>query len=87
MLTPLNSPTEHRMNKPILKNSKLGSTLIGEGVEFSVWAPHADSVAVVGNFNGWDSTQHPMKAGDNGRWNLFTPDAKVGDEYLSLIHI
>ena len=69
------------MNKPILKNSKLGSTLIGEGVEFSVWAPHADSVAVVGNFNGWDSTQHPMKAGDNGRWNLFTPDAKVGDEY------
>jgi 1,4-alpha-glucan branching enzyme len=69
------------MNKPILKNSKLGSTLIGGGVAFSVWAPHADSVAVVGDFNRWDPTQHPMKAGENGRWHLFVPDAKVGDQY------
>ncbi len=69
------------MNKPILKNSKLGATLIGGGVAFKVWAPHADSVAVVGSFNDWDAARHRMNAGDDGRWNLFVPEAKVGDEY------
>lgn len=32
-----------------------------EGVCFDVWAPHADRVYVIGEFNGWNETSHEMK--------------------------
>jgi len=69
------------MNKPILKNSKLGSTIIGGGVVFKVWAPNADSVSVTGNFNDWDASRHPLTPCDDGTWHLFVPKVKAGDEY------
>ncbi len=52
------------------------------GIAFSVWAPSARSVAVVGDFNGWDDYRHPMRSlGASGIWEVFIPEASVGDCY------
>jgi 1,4-alpha-glucan branching enzyme len=52
------------------------------GVNFAVWAPNAESVAVVGDFNGWDGRMHQMhKRIPSGIWELFVPGAKAGDNY------
>ncbi len=56
---------------------KLGAHLIHfgqeSGVVFAVWAPNARQVAVVGDFNHWDGSQHPMNSSDSGIWTLFVP--------------
>jgi len=51
------------------------------GVLFSVWAPHAHRVSVVGDFNGWDGRAHPMRVHGNGVWELFIPDLPTGVVY------
>lgn len=52
------------------------------GVDFSVWAPNADRVSVVGSFNCWDGRRHPMRLlGNSGVWELFVPGLKPGDMY------
>lgn len=52
------------------------------GVRFTVWAPNALSVSVVGIFNCWDGKKHPMiKMNDNGIWTLFIPGLKKGTIY------
>ena len=58
-------------------------TLLGvEGVNFSVWAPEAMRVSVVGDFNLWDGRRHQMnKLGDFGVYELFIPGLKAGDLY------
>ena len=58
-------------------------TLSGvEGVNFSVWAPEAMRVSVVGDFNLWDGRRHQMnKLGDFGVYELFIPGLKAGDLY------
>ena len=44
------------------------------GTIFRVWAPNAQSVSVLGNFNGWDGRIHPMRSlGSSGIWELFIP--------------
>ncbi len=46
-----------------------------DGVMFRVWAPNAKSVSVVGDFNSWDRTQHPMiHTSDGGIWECFIAD-------------
>jgi 1,4-alpha-glucan branching enzyme len=57
-----------------------------KGVRFAVFAPHARSVAVVGDFNHWDGRVHPMGACGDGVWRLFIPDATVGQAYKYEIH-
>ncbi|MGP0105066.1 1,4-alpha-glucan branching enzyme, partial [Rhodoblastus sp.] len=53
-----------------------------EGVHFSVWAPHASRVSVVGDFNGWDGRRHPMrKRVDSGLWEIFIPELRAGALY------
>jgi 1,4-alpha-glucan branching enzyme len=45
------------------------------GVRFAVWAPNAERVSVVGEFNNWDGRLHPMRShGSNGVWELFLPE-------------
>jgi 1,4-alpha-glucan branching enzyme len=45
------------------------------GVLFAVWAPNAERVSVVGEFNRWDGRRHPMRVrGGSGIWELFIPD-------------
>ena len=52
------------------------------GVRFAVWAPNASRVSVVGDFNHWDATRHPMRKQDGvGVWEMFVPGANVGTIY------
>ncbi|MBM3774968.1 MAG: 1,4-alpha-glucan branching protein GlgB [Acidobacteria bacterium] len=51
------------------------------GVRFAVWAPNAETVSVVGDFNRWDSRRHPMRRRDGGVWELFLPGAAEGTAY------
>ena len=51
------------------------------GIAFRVWAPHADSVSVVGSFNDWDGDHSPMEREQNGHWFAAVDDAAVGSEY------
>jgi len=52
------------------------------GVRFSVWAPNAQRVSVVGDFNAWDGRRHPMRSrGGGGVWEIFVPHAAIGDHY------
>jgi 1,4-alpha-glucan branching enzyme len=62
---------------------KMGAhALPGGGVHFAVWAPNAEYVAVIGDFNGWDKSRHPMKAVEaSGIWELYIPEARDGSYY------
>ena len=52
------------------------------GVSFSVWAPSARAVRVVGDFNSWDGRLHPMRSmGSSGVWEVFVPDVAPGATY------
>ena len=58
---------------PVTQNGK-------SGTYFAVWAPNAEDVSVVGEFNDWDPERHPMKkTGPIGVWETFVAGAKVGD--------
>ena len=52
------------------------------GVSFAVWAPNAERVSVVGNFNHWDGREHQMRVrGGSGVWELFIPGLGAGELY------
>ncbi|MPQ76123.1 1,4-alpha-glucan branching protein GlgB [Hydrogenovibrio sp. JE_KL2] len=51
------------------------------GVQFAVWAPAANRVSVVGDFNGWHGLRHPMRTIGGGVWELFIPGLHPGDIY------
>lgn len=60
----------------------MGAHLVDDGVIFRVWAPNAKKVAVVGDFNYWDRTKHPMtKVSDSGIWEVYIPGVKEFDTY------
>ena len=56
-----------------------------EGVRFAVWAPNAEVVCVVGDFNHWDTRRHPMRARNGGIWELFIPGIGSGTHYKYFI--
>src|SRR2546421_10795090 len=57
------------------------------GVAFAVWAPAADQVSVVGNFNGWDPTKNPMRRLESsGVWELFISGLRAGELYKYVIN-
>jgi len=52
------------------------------GILFAVWAPNAERVSIVGDFNRWDGRRHPMRVrGGSGIWELFIPDLGTGHVY------
>ena len=52
------------------------------GAHFAVWAPNARSVAVIGDFNGWDPAAHPMRLRpEAGVWETFVPEVGNGSLY------
>ncbi len=65
-----------------MERYQLGSWVAVEGgVQFRVWAPNAEQVSVVGDFNKWDGQKHPMQRDDKGCWSVRVPEASVGHEY------
>ena len=68
----------------------MGCHLVGKGGEggasgasFAVWAPNAARISVVGEFNGWESTAHPMqaRADGSGVWERFVTGVEHGQNY------
>jgi 1,4-alpha-glucan branching enzyme len=52
------------------------------GTAFAVWAPNAQGVRVIGDFNHWDGRAHPMRSlGRSGVWELFVPEVGPGTRY------
>ena len=52
------------------------------GVSFAVWAPNAQRVSVVADFNGWDGRYHPLRLlGPSGIWEVFVPGVGEGTLY------
>lgn len=67
-------------------HDKLGAHQIvhegAAGMHFAVWAPNAQRVSVVGDFNDWDGRRHPMrKRADIGVWEIFLPEIGAGHAY------
>ncbi len=66
---------------------KLGSHMAEvegvSGAHFAVWAPNANMVSVVGDFNNWKTKSHPLKVRDDwsGIWEGFIPGIKEGEIY------
>lgn len=66
---------------------KLGSHTISvdgqEGVRFAVWAPNAEYVSVIGNWNGWNRGSHPLSPrwDESGIWEGFVPGIGKGEVY------
>ncbi len=53
-----------------------------DGTYFAVWAPNAERVSVVGDFNGWDESSHPLfPRGQSGIWDGFIPGIGTGTVY------
>ncbi|MBA3534189.1 MAG: 1,4-alpha-glucan branching protein GlgB [Ardenticatenales bacterium] len=66
--------------------NRLGAQLIEhqgvKGTAFALWAPGAQRVSVIGNFNGWDGRRHLMRVrGSSGIWELFIPGLVEGELY------
>ena len=57
------------------------------GVNFAVWAPNAEALSVVGDFNGWDGRNHAMQRRvPSGIWELFVPGIGAGTLYKYRVH-
>jgi len=53
-----------------------------EGTYFAVWAPDAKQVFVMGDFNGWNKSMHPLRSrGQSGIWEGFIPGVQMGAPY------
>ena len=64
---------------------KLGAHLTDlggvKGCAFAVWAPNAQRVSIVGDFNGWDGRVNPMRKLSGGVWEIFLPGVDEGTHY------
>ena len=60
---------------------KLGAHPTEDGTWFAVWAPHADEISAIGEFNGWDASAHYLNRTGSGLWEVFVPEAQPGQRY------
>lgn len=62
--------------------TKMGAHPAAQGTRFSVWAPNARAVHVMGDFNGWNRASHPLSCvGHAGIWTGLVPEAHEGQCY------
>lgn len=69
----------------VKKHLGIGAIVHPEGVAFRVWAPHANSVRVVGEFNGWDEDANHLEHEANGYWYANVLGAKHSQQYKYLL--
>lgn len=74
-----NLQVEPPVTEPVY--SGMGAVCQDKGVFFRVWAPHADQVAVLGDFNQWGKTENLLQNEGNGHWSGLIENGKEGDEY------
>jgi 1,4-alpha-glucan branching enzyme len=92
MTSPLLTPFDlHLFNEGTHSHlhEKMGAHLSEEpaGTSFAVWAPNADSVTVIGNFNGWDKSATPLQPREQtGIWEGFVPGVGHGEMYKYHVH-
>ena len=63
----------------------MGSLPFPGGAAFRVWAPHAEAVAVAGDFNGWSDDSDPLSREGGGYWSGEVPGARAGQRYRYVI--
>lgn len=83
-MSTVNPPLRPRSPSPLsTAEFPLGATVLphATGVGFRVWAPHADLVSVVGDFNHWDKATDPLRRENEGTWSAIVTRAKEGSEY------
>lgn len=64
--------------RPSIQN---GAIPDNDGYRFTVWAPHAEGVFIIGTFNDWDKTAHPMKRNPDGSWSIKLSGVAPGAQY------
>jgi 1,4-alpha-glucan branching enzyme len=69
------------MDPAIYNPRRMGAIPGGGGTGFRVWAPNAEAVSVVGEFNGWKPDVHPLQKEDGGMWAGEIKGAKRGQQY------
>jgi 1,4-alpha-glucan branching enzyme len=61
---------------------KLGAHVRADGTSFAVWAPNAERVSVIGDFNGWNAESHPLEpVRSSGIWSTHVEEARAGQTY------
>ncbi len=73
------------MTETLEKTAQFGAFPLEKGIGFRLWAPHAETVHLTGDFNDWSEDQDEMQSEENGNWYLEIPKAKNGDKYQFLI--
>ena len=62
--------------------SVFGAIGVSRGTAFAVWAPNAQAVRVIGDFNHWNGLAHAMRnMGASGVWEIFIPEVEAGTKY------
>tara|TARA_R110000868_G_scaffold21640_4_gene89715 strand:+ start:2709 stop:4523 length:1815 start_codon:yes stop_codon:yes gene_type:complete len=74
------------MDMTIQKSQGMGAVLEDGRTTFRVWAPNAQKIFVIGDFNNWDKSSMPLELEENGYWSGVFATVKEGDAYKYLIH-
>jgi len=75
------SQATRQSNNEAVHVAGMGPIILETGVAFRVWAPNADKVCVVGDFNDWKGNANPMRREKGGNWLAIVEDAKPGEKY------
>ena len=70
---------------PASSQTGMGARKYAGGVGFRVWVPHAQAVAVAGDFNGWSTTANLLTSEGNGYWSTDVAGAQIGQRYKYFI--